>query len=148
MTCHTNTILYFFYLRCSNLNNIYQHFIHCASYKATVYWVLTCVDSNASLCHMWGAGQTVLLQYPAVNGLYSKMCLCQPSWKQLTPALDGLEWSPSLPSFCTPGKEPSLSFEQEVWWAPQLVWTVWTVLRCTAHCLVTIWIIMTSSHNK
>jgi hypothetical protein len=61
MTCHTNTTLYFFYLRCSNLNNIYQYCFRCASYTATVH-ILTCADSNAPLYHMLGADQTVLQQ--------------------------------------------------------------------------------------
>ena len=76
---------------------MYQHCFQCASYKTTVHWILTCVDSNAPRCRMWGADQTVLprltrlyycgwpdcitaadhtvlLRYPPVNSMYSKMC--------------------------------------------------------------------------
>ena len=55
---------------------MYQHCFQCASYKTTVYWILTCVDSDAPQSRMWGADQTVLLQYPPVNSIYSKMCVC------------------------------------------------------------------------
>jgi hypothetical protein len=39
--------------------------------------------------------------------------------------LVGGEWSASCPCSFTPGKQPTMSTEQEAEWAPELLWTLW-----------------------
>jgi hypothetical protein len=46
------------------------------------------------------------------------------SYSYLTSALDGGEWSASLPGRALPpGKEPPVPIVHEVGWAPESVWT-------------------------